>query len=187
MERILFSIHQTPTSIIIIGRVTPLHSLFLKHPNVFHKAGAADIIQMTWRVSRCWLIKSARKPLLRRTTFQWRRFMEICAPVLRRYPSQPDVFHLIISGKIWKKRISSQPVIQNWGDFREQTSQYLNQLTGTTSPDLIFKSLWYQVFSSLFGLKWQVSFKVPTLIRLNFIKRSEDKSWPVREPKYLSN
>lgn len=110
-----------------------------------------------------------------------------CAPVLRRYPSQPDVFHLIISGKIWKKRISSQPVIQNWGDFREQTSQYLNQLTGTTSPDLIFKSLWYQVFSSLFGLKWQVSFKVPTLIRLNFIKRSEDKSWPVREPKYLSN
>jgi len=53
----------------------------------------------------------------------------------------------------------------------------------TTSPDLNLKSLWYQVFSSLFGLKWQISFKVPTLIRLNFIKRSEDKSWPVREPK----
>jgi len=119
-----------PTSIIIILPPS-LSSLFL-HPNVFQNAGRSSCIdtnQAAWaahmpvdQVDQVSKEDSTEKNFISIKLLHGNRLQQHGSA----QPHYPVVFHLIISGKIWKKRISSQPVIQNWG-FREETSQYLNQ------------------------------------------------------------
>ena len=127
MERIL------PDANIHHHHHRPLYSSLSvsEKPECLSNAGASDTIQKTLPVEM--LVDEARKP--EKTWYQYSRLMRVWLP---RQP-KPNVFHLIISGKSWKKRISSQPSSRT-GETSEK-SRYLNQLT--TSPDLNSKSLWY--------------------------------------------